>query len=236
MTRDNVAPAGLPGKDWFTLDVLAAKWSRDTGQTVTPDDLLHYGARHGLRVGLYLVETMATAGRIEIHQDAPDAAPSKVWDEAAPPAWVEGVFRLEPQRVGEIITSGAACVGVVFSDWRTASIYPDPGRSVEGYALETPREITAGDLVVPTAECERFEHERGIGPAGGLPDSGPANPKARHGMLRVIAALDAYIDAPDKVIPAADVILDKLKGCDDLPDRKTIAKYLTKAREVTRYR
>lgn len=238
MTRDNVAPAGLPGKDWFSLDALAAKWSRDTGRTVTPDDLLHYGARHGLRVGLYLVETMATRGKIEIHQDAPDAAPAKGWDDTGLPAWIDGPHRIEPAVVGEIINHGGARVGVVFDNWQSADLFPEPGRSVDGYALDTPREITAGDLIVPAGECERFEEEHRIGAhAGEMPEaSEELHPRAKRGMLRVIAALDAYMGAPDEAFTAADAILDKLSGCEDLPDRKTLAKYLREAREVTRYR
>ncbi|KTG17758.1 MULTISPECIES: hypothetical protein [unclassified Guyparkeria] len=231
MTRDNVAPAGLPEKEWFSLDEIAERWGCST------DYLIHIGGQGLLAMGVW-------------------ADGWEIWDLEFRTDGHLGVgfFTLEAQDVakleqadGQFIAGG--CFG--FSG-EGDFIFPTVGFGTTGYASK----FSAGtdgsfgnrplvhivDLKVSRAERDRFEKEHRIGvhagemPKAGGEDDREVHPKAKHGMLRVIAALDAYIGAPDEAYNAADAILAKLSESDDLPDRKTLAKYLREAREVTRYR
>lgn len=279
MTRDNVAPAGLPEKEWFTLEEIAGQWP------CTEEKILHFGANLLLEMGFIAdqVEVIFSESGGSDDSSPPPAffhgvlpetdemfqAPEKRYTDdegnAVGYAIHQGYSEFINNEVREILEKGHAVVDLFRAGTRHTSnfieavaVYPgclnEAGTRyelVDGYrdgsaswSHDQPLakcrglKIERGDLVVHRLELDRFEKEYGIGAhAGEMPKATEQlHPRAKHGMLRVIAALDAYIGVPDEPFPAADVILDKLSGCDDLPDRKTLAKYLREAREVTRYR
>jgi len=50
-TIPQIAPYRLPEQEWYTLEEVADRWSEKTGTKVSPEVILHYGAKNLIALG-----------------------------------------------------------------------------------------------------------------------------------------------------------------------------------------
>ena len=55
MAVETLTQGGLPGKEWFTLQEVADRWSEKTGTKVSPEDVLRYEENMSLSVNTRMI-------------------------------------------------------------------------------------------------------------------------------------------------------------------------------------
>jgi hypothetical protein len=164
-TIPQTARNGLPEKKWFTLDEVATRWKGMTGQAVSVEDVLHYGAEGLLRISYnysFAIPTFIEAVRTESglryqsRRGLPEKGPF-------------GLSAIDIGRVakGDVFTPDSVLPDTVltYNDGESSVVYTLPGFDMYCPDRKVDNTIKIERLIVTREELERFEQAHDIGQA-----------------------------------------------------------------------
>lgn len=224
----NSAPAKFDKdalKEWFTLAEVAARWTRLTGQTFTASDLIHYGSRDILEIGVIAdFNGIGMAGTPE---------EGRVIDLIGYTALRPVLLAKLEQADGQFFDHQIDIYGSIFAPLASYS-----SRFAFG-EFSSPL-VHRMDLVITRTERDRFEHEHDINQPGmtaKMPTTDKLDSRIEKTYLQIIRALATeagytletpYKDADTLMKSAAsngltmpskrDTIAEKLRDAANLSD------------------
>lgn len=247
-------------KEWFTLAEVAERWTNATKQTITEDDLLHFGEQALLEV-CFQTKTPRYLGRSTPYLD--DNREFQYWTwryckncdlyelgyiskgyfvTERGYGYNNGLYALEIPNIKRIkyareIDVYGGAVGLDYVEFgRTSLNLEDPSKN---HFLALPERVNVNNLLITKEERDRFEKENRIGAyAGTMPDLNKPDrldPRKETTYLQIIRALLAEVKMPQEPYKAADALMEAAaaKGLVMPAKRDTIAEKLKAARDLS---
>ncbi|MGM0553285.1 MAG: hypothetical protein ACQETK_05710 [Pseudomonadota bacterium] len=258
MAQQDIASAGLPDKEWFSLDEMAERWG------CSVDLLTHYAEVEMLRVCANFHRVTGTQQTIWTNAKGEDST-LRHYELSAP---VAGIFGIQACDIAHLNRSGGVRPREIFDPDQihttTAAFFLSAEELFEEHkgmyefiktADTKPMWYEGGEqrpvwpdghppvdyvtknmLLVTRVERDRFEQEHRIGAhAGEMPNRGgesDLDPRVRNTYLKIIRVMDAEISLPNEPYKAAGMLqAAAAKHGLELCSAETLAKYLERARK-----
>lgn len=171
MANKTIPKGAMPEKEWYTLQEVAGRWTRMTGQAVGIDDILHYGKTGKLKISAELPEM----GVDRRHIGSDDPIKHFLLG--------RGVYVLPQETVVGAIAQGRYPFGWLQSTEGAMVIYTP--------ADDAPKIlITKESLLVRIEDIQDFEQAHGLG----QPVQNETKPKITEESAKPVPAQDDWID------------------------------------------
>ena len=156
-----VKPNGLPARQWFTLQDVATRWTGMTGQAVSVEDVLHYGAEGLLRISCNyrhavpnILERVATPEGLKYLNriGLPEKGPF-------------GLNAHDIQRIedGELFVPNSVLPNTILTyEEADGAVYMLPSFNMSDADKKLDNTLHVERLIVVREEIERFEQTHGL--------------------------------------------------------------------------